>query len=148
MVECVLCIVVYWGLPSPLSWGSTPSPTRSLPTPPTQFTPSRRRKHSSMCTSGRDTGTELNEYELLTRSDFMLHICWIYFYLRGQRCVNRLFSIPVNTQISERFGPLIRVFFRVKSYGPQGWVVGGDLLEDSFYIATGIFKILTFKNTS
>ena len=62
--------------------------------------------------------------------------------------MNRLFSIPVNTQISERFGPLIRVFFRVKSYGPQGWVVGGDLLEDSFYIATGIFKILTFKNTS
>jgi len=34
----------------------------------------------------------------------------------------------------------------VKSYGPQGWVVGGDLLEDSFYIATGILKILTFKN--
>jgi len=29
------------------------------------------------------------------------------------------------------------VYFRVNKYGPQGWIVGGELLEDSFYITTG-----------
>ncbi|XP_023338245.1 uncharacterized protein LOC111708953, partial [Eurytemora carolleeae] len=42
---------------------------------------------------------------------------------------------PVYTKSEEE--TQFHVYFRVKSYGPQGWVVGGDLLEDSFYIATG-----------
>jgi len=54
------------------------------------------------------------------------------YTLTNQRLANTPY--PVYAKYGDKD---FHLYYRKKNYGPEGWIVGGELLEDSYYISTG-----------